>query len=217
MSSRSRVVCALLTVCGLWAAGSGHADPLTTERPRRRLVNRFAGTWSLGASVGAGSPLGLAGFFIEARPIRALSLGVGGGFGGSFGPSISAATYLSPYSTRVWSPQIGVSISHNIAWVSGEVIPDHAALPGSTDWVGVEIANEFRPSRSMLIRIGIGRAFLLSTSRFGVVSSAEVSNLPEDPAPVPGVTPFDAVRAAAAGDTLGVWFIHLDIAPTWRF
>lgn len=210
-----RVVLALGLALGA-ASVPLHADPLPVAHTRRH-IDRFSGTWSLGASLGAGAPLGVAGAFLELRPARAISFDAGVGFGGSFGPSVAATAFVAPVTTRVFSPQVGVSLSHHFSYVHGVVVPGRAAMPSATNWLGVEVAAEFRPSRTMMFRLGVGRAFLLGTSAFALATQAEMSSLPDNPVPLPGATPYDAVRAAALGETLGVWFVHLDIAPTWRF
>jgi hypothetical protein len=70
----------------------------------------------------------------------------------------------------------------------------------------------------MLLRVGVGRAWLLNTGDFRVATTTELRNaeLAQD-STLPGVGPVDAARAAAEGSTLGVWYLHLDVAPAWRW
>lgn len=200
------------------AVASAQERPVTRTRRVRRVVrDRFAGTWSLGASFGVGGPRGIAGAFLEVRPVRALGFHVGAGVGGTFGPAVDAGVFVSPVGTRGWSLNIGASWSHHFSLVSGVIVPDRGALPGSTDWIHVGVASEFRPSRNLLLRIGVGRAWLLGTGGFAIAAANEVdavrASLPVDV----GTTPADAVVAASRDETLGVWFFHVDVAPAWRF
>jgi len=178
--------------------------------------DRFAGTLSLGATVGAGSPRGIAGAFLELRPVRWLGFGGGGGFGGAFGPAVDGEVLLSPVGTRGWALDLGVAFSHNVSWVRGPVAPHHASLPNSTNWLSVEAASEFRPSHGLMVRVGVGHAWLLHPSDFAVATTSELSQLWLQIHGVPGATPYDAVEAAAQGQGFGLWFVHVDIAPTWR-
>ena len=60
----------------------------------------------------------------------------------------------------------------------------------------------------------VGRGFLLNTSDFRIGTEAELRQvtLPS----IPGVSPIDAIHAAARDEGLGVWYVHIDIAPSWR-
>jgi hypothetical protein len=184
------------------------------ERPRRRHRDRFSNTLSLGATLGAGSPLGVAGAFLEYRPVRWVSASVGGGFGGTFGPAVAATLYVDPIVTRVWALGVAGSISHNFSYVHGEVIPGRPPLPEGTNWASVELQSQIRPARGWFVRLGVGYAFLLNTSDFHIASESELGQVSLPSLPV--ASPVDAVRAAARGETFGTWFVHLDFAPAWR-
>jgi hypothetical protein len=185
------------------------------ERPRhRRHRDRFTNTISVGGTLVAGSPLGVAGAFLEYRPVRWVSASVGGGFGGTFGPAVAATLYVDPVVTRVWALGVAGSISHNFSYVHGEVMPGRPPLPDGTNWVSVELQTQLRPSRGWFIRLGVGYAFLLNTSDFHIASESELGQVSLPSFPV--ASPVDAVRAAARGDTFGTWFVHLDFAPAWR-
>lgn len=208
---------ALLTLLALITAGaSAHADP---PRPHRRRVVRdhFRRTFSLGASVGVGSPLGLTGAFVELRPWRALGVSVGGGLGGNFGPAVAATVLVAPVGTRRWALGAEASFSHHVAYAQGRDLSGGRELPGSSNWVGLGVTSEWRPTRSLLLRIGVGHSWLLDTGGYGVLREGELPEAEQAIGFLPGATPVDAARAAITGDTLGVWYVHIDIAPSWRW
>ena len=181
---------------------------------RRARRDRFTNTVSLGGTAGVGSPLGLLGAFVEYRPARWFALGGGGGLGGSFGPAAGATAYLDPIVTRGFAMGVGGSLSHNFSYVHGTVVEGRRPLPSGTNWASVEVEMQVRPSRHVFVRVGFGRGFLLDTAAFRLGSEAELAqvHLPT----LPGVSPVDAIRAAARGEQLGVWFVHLDVAGVWR-
>jgi hypothetical protein len=195
---------------------SSSAPPLVAPPPRRRVPrDRFASSLSVGGSAGVGSPLGFLGAFVEYRPWRWISVNAGGGLGGTFGPAVAASLYLDPIGTRGWALGAGVSFSHNFSYVHGTIIEGRPPLPAGTNWVSVELETQFRTSRHWFIRIGVGRAFMLDTQAFNIATAAELEtiSLPS----IPGVSPVDAIRAAANNDNLfGTWFVHIDVAPSWR-
>ncbi len=207
------------------AAGSttAHAAPPASTsgftsnavpRVARVRRDRFANTLSLGLTMGAGSPLGWVGAFIEYRPIRWVAASAGGGFGGWFGPAFAGTVVVDPIGTRGWTLGAAVSLSHNFSWVQGQVVQGRSPLPAGTDWASVEVQTQIRPNRGMFLRFGIGRAFLLNTAAFRIVNEAELASihLPT----VPGTSPTDAIRAAARDEALGLWYVHLDIAINFR-
>ena len=209
---RCRAALLLLTLA-LAAPSVARADP-----PRRRVArDYFRRTVSVGASVGVGSPLGLTGGFVEMRPWRALGASVGGGVGGNFGPSVMATVLVSPVGTRRWAIDLEASLAHHFSYELGRTLDDGRMLPGASNWVGLGVASEWRPSRGFLLRIAVGHAWLLDTSEYGVLQESELPAAQQAVALLPGATPVDAAIAARAGDTLGVWYVHLDLAPTWRW
>ena len=182
--------------------------------------DRFGRTVSVGASLGVGGPRGVAGAFVELRPWRALALGGGAGLGGAFGPSFDATVSLTPVGTAGWSFGVSGSFSRQVMWTSsyaGLQLPQGRSLPAGSNWLSAAVVNEFRPSTNMMIRVSAGRAWMLNTSQFGVLSVAQLPYLDAVDPGVPGTTPLDAVRAAARGESLGVWFVQVDIAPSWRW
>jgi hypothetical protein len=208
---------ALVTLLALMSASATvHADP---ARPARRRVVRdyFRRTISAGATLGVGSPLGLVGAFVELRPWRAFGVAVGGGLGGSFGPTVGATVLASPVGTRRWALDLEASLSHHFAYSQGLALSGGRELPGSSNWVGLGVASEWRPSRSIMLRVAVGHAWLLDTSGYGVLRGSELPEAEQAIGFLPGATPVDAARAAIAGDTLGVWYVHIDLAPTWRW
>lgn len=212
---RCRAALTLLAVA-LACSESAHAHP--RRRARRRVVrDYFSRTVSLGATVGLGSPLGLTGAFIELRPWRALGVAAGGGLGGNFGPGLAATVLLSPVGTRRWALDLEASLSHHFSYGRGLSLRDGRTPPGSSNWVHLGVASEWRPSRSLLLRVGVGRAWLLDTAAFGLLRQSELPAAEQALDALPGATPVDAARAALAGDTLGVWYVHVDLAPTWRW
>lgn len=207
----------LLTLIALLAAvPSAHADPGPARR-RRVVRDHFRRTISLGASVGVGSPLGLTGGFVELRPWRSLGVSVGGGLGGNFGPSMAATVLISPVGTRRWALDLEASLSHHFAYTQGRELSEGRELPDSSNWVAVGVASEWRPSRSLLLRVGAGYSWLLDTSGYGVLRLRELAEAEQAIGFLPGATAVDAARSAMAGETLGVWYVHIDIAPTWRW
>ena len=193
---------------------TAHADP---PARRRAVRDHFRRTVSLGATVGVGSPLGLTGGFVELRPWRALGVAIGGGLGGNFGPAIAGTLLLSPVGSRRWALDLEAALSHHFAYAQGRSLRDGRELPASSNWVSLGVAGEWRPSRSLLLRVGVGRAWLLDTGAYGQLREGELPEAEQAVAALPGATPVDAARAAITGDTLGVWYVHVDLAPTWRW
>lgn len=182
--------------------------------------DRFARSISVGASVGAGGPRGFVGAFVELRPWRALALGGGVGLGGAFGPSFDATAVLTPVGTGGWALGVSGSFSHQVMWtrsIAGLQLPAGRAVPGSSQWASLALVNEFRPSGNVMLRLSVGRAWMLNTSDFNVVRPEELPLLDAVRVDFPGATPVDAARAAANGDGLGVWFVQLDVAPAWHW
>jgi hypothetical protein len=143
-----------------------------------------------------------------------VSASVGGGVGGTFGPAIGGTLYVDPVVTKYVSLGIAGSYSHNFSWRSGEVLPGHPPLPAFTNWLSAEVDVQIRPTRGMFLRLGFGRAFMLDTQSFRIGTEQEL-----DHAALPRfffATPIDAMYAAARDEGFGVWFVHLDIATTWR-
>ncbi len=201
------------TVAPSTPATTANVDAL---RPRRHRVrrDRWRNTLSLGLTTGAGGPLGVVGGFIEYRPIKWGSIAAGGGIGGSFGPAVGGTLYIDPLVTRYVSLGIAGSYSHNFAWRSGEVVPGRPGIPAHTNWLSAEVDIQVRPTRGMFLRLGAGRAFMLDTQAFNIATEQEL-----DSANLPRFffsTPIDAMYAAARHEDFGVWFVHLDIATTWR-
>jgi len=183
----------------------------------RRPRDRFRGTVSVGASVGAGSPRGITGAFVSVRPARWFGAEVGAGFGGAFGPGVDATVLVSPVGTRRWALDVTASLSRQFGWSSGPETPDGRSLPMASNWVSLGVASEWRPSRSLMLRVGFGRAWLLNTGDWATLRSNELDRADAALAGLPGANPVDAARSALAGERLGVWFVHVDIAPTWRW
>lgn len=186
----------------------------------RREADRFGSSFSVGASLGVGGPRGVAGAFIELRPWRALGLGGGVGLGGAFGPSFDATAVFTPVGTTGWAFGVSGSFSYQLMWsrsLNGVQLPAGRAVPAGSRWASLAVVNEFRPSRNMMIRVSAGRAWMLNTSDFNLVRPEERALLDSVDPPIPGATPLDAARAALDGDTLGVWFVQVDIAPAWHW
>ena len=131
--------------------------------------------------------------------------------------AVAATVLVSPVGTRRWALSLETSLSHNIAYSQGRALGEGRELPGSSNWVGLGVASEWRPSRSLLLRVAAGRSWLLDTSGYGVLRQRELSEAEQAIGFLPGVTAVDAARAAMAGETLGVWYVHIDIAPSWRW
>jgi hypothetical protein len=195
-------------------ASDGWADP----RPRvRRVRNRFERTVLVGASAGVGSPYGFAGAFVELRPWRAASLSVGGGVGGGFGPSVGAMLNLNPLGGTTWALGVEAGLSHQFTYGRDLALPDGRTMPAGSDWFSGGVVFEGRPSRFLMFRVGAGYTTMLNTGDFGIVRANELAYAESFYDALPGVTPLDAARAALAGDTLGTWYFHIDIAPSWRW
>lgn len=190
---------------------------LSAEAVPRRVRDRFRSTFSLGGTIGVGSPRGVAGAFIEVRPWRAFGVSAGTGFGGAFGPSVDGTVVVSPFGTRGWALDLTASLSHQFGYASGPSTPDGRSLPTTSNWVSVGVASEWRPMRNLMVRVGAGRAFLLNTSGYGALRAAELDRMGNAVVEIPGQTPLDAARSALAGETFGVWFVHIDLAPVWRW
>lgn len=183
----------------------------------RTVRDRFRGTVLIGATVGVGSPRGFAGGFIELRPWRALGVSVGGGAGGGFGPGLDVTALLAPIGGRLWALGLEGSYSHQFSYGAGLSMPDGRAMPTGSDWLSAGVTFELRPSRSLMIRVGVGRAWLMNTNDFGVLTRNELAYAEALYNVVPGVSPLDAARASLDGETLSMWYAHFDIAPAWRW
>lgn len=183
----------------------------------RRPRDFFRRTVSLGATIGAGSPRGVAGAFLSVRPVRWMGAEVGAGLGGAFGPGVDATVLVSPVGTRRWALEVSGSLSRQWAWSALPSTPDGRTLPTTSDWVSLGVASAWRPSRGMMVRIGVGRAWLLDTGAWATLRTNELDYAAGSLEGLPGATPLDAARAAVAGERLGVWYVHLDMAPSWRW
>lgn len=223
-----RSIAAWSCVAAITAGGAAHADPARPASLRRATIglprhtqrarDRFDRTWAFGASVGVGSPRGFAGAFVELRPWRALGVSVGGGAGGAFGPSVDVSVFLAPVGGTSWAIGAEGAFSHQFSYGKALSMPDGRAMPAGSNWLSAGLAVEFRPQRGMLVRVGAGRAWLMNTSAFGVLRANELAYAEANfNDALPGVTPLDAARAALAGETLSVWYVHVDIAPSWRW
>ncbi len=211
-------------VMGCLFASAASAQP----RPRVRRAHaasrvhhgvrdRFARTVLFGATVGVGSPRGFAGGFVELRPWRALGLAVGGGAGGGFGPSLDVTATVAPLGGRAWALGVEGSFSHQFSYGRSLAMPDGRAMPAGSNWLSAGVSFEVRPSRHLMLRVGAGRAWLVNTRDFGQLDRNELRYAEAQYDVVPGVNPLDANRAALDGETLGVWYVHVDIAPSWRW
>ena len=183
----------------------------------RSVRDRFSRTVAVGATVGVGSPRGFAGGFVELRPWRAFGVSVGGGAGGTFGPSLDVSAVLAPIGGTSWAIGAEGAFSHQFSYGSGFAAPDGRAMPAGSNWLSAGVSVELHPSRGFLLRVGAGRAWLMNTSDFGVLSRNELAYAEDEYSVIPGVTPLDAARAALNGETLSMWYVHVDIAPTWRW
>jgi hypothetical protein len=205
-------LCRLLKVTAL-VVGALLLCVSSTAHAQTRHRDRWTQTIAVGGSGGVGGPLGLVGVFVEYRGWRYASLSVGVGAGGSFGPSAGATLSVDPISLRGFSLGVAVNASANLSIIRGEVIPTRPELPAWTAWVGAEAQMQFRPSRSTFFRLGGGYQWLLEVQRFRIASEDELANVMAPK--LPFFTPFDAVVAAARGQSFGVPFVHLDLGIYW--
>lgn len=186
-------------------------------RTRTHTRDRFSRTVSVGVTLGLGSPSGLAGGFVEFRPHRVVGLIAQGGLGGSFGPAVGGTLLLSPFGTRGWALNLEGSFSRQFTYATDTQLPGGRTIPGYSNWLSFGLSTEWRPSRSLLIRVGGGYAMLLNTNDFGIVRADELPYVEQALGDFPGADPLDAARASLAGERFGVWYFHIDIAPVWRF
>jgi len=213
--SRSFKLTVFGALVGALLSSAALADPAPARQ--RVLRDRFRGTILVGATVGVGSPMGFGGGFVELRPWRAFGVSAGGGAGGAFGPAVAVSTTLAPLGGRVWALGVEGAFSHQFSYGGDLATPDGRTMPAGSNWLSAGISFEVRPSRSLMLRVGVGRSWLLNTSDFGVFRRDEIEWVAQNSTTPPGVSPLDAARAAHAGDTLGVWYCHLDVAPSWRW
>lgn len=219
MRVRSYVfLCLLLASPAASAQTEPGLDVVSPAPPPRRVRDRFSRTILFGATAGVGSPRGIAGAFLELRPWRAFGVSVGGGAGGIFGPGIDVSAVLAPVGGISWAIGVEGSYSHQFGYGLGVTLPDGRALPSGSNWASAGVALEFRPSRSSMVRLGAGRTWLLNTADFGIFTRTELDYVQNEVgAIVPGATPLDAARAALDGQTLSMWYVHLDVSPAWRW
>jgi hypothetical protein len=203
---------ALLGAC---VSSAAWANP-PPARPRV-LRDRFRGTVLVGATVGVGSPMGFGGGFVELRPWRAFGISVGGGVGGAFGPALAVSTLFAPIGGRLWALGVEGAFSRQFSYGRDLATPDGRTMPAGSNWLSAGVAIEVRPSRNLMLRVGVGRSWLLNTADFGVFRPDEIAWVAQNYTAPPGASPLDAARAAHGDDTLGVWYCHLDVAPAWRW
>ena len=196
------------------AASVAHADP---PARRRTVRDHFRGTIAVAATVGVGSPYGFGGGFVELRPWRAFGLSAGGGAGGAFGPAVAASAVLAPLGGRVWALGVEGAFTRQFSYGRDLATPDGRTMPAASNWVSAGVSFELRPSRGLMLRVGAGYSWLLNTADFGVFRRDEVDWVAQNYVTPPGVSPLDAARAAHDDRTLGVWYVHLDIGPAWRW
>lgn len=197
------------------AASVAHADP--APRRRRTVRDHFRGTVAVAATIGVGSPYGFGGGFVELRPWRAFGVAAGGGAGGAFGPAVAASAILAPLGGRVWALGVEGAFTRQFSYGLDLATPDGRTMPAASNWVSAGVAFELRPARGLMLRVGAGYSWLLNTADFGVFRRDEIDWVAQNYTVPPGVSPLDAARAAHEDRTLGVWYVHLDIGPAWRW
>ncbi|MEZ4405703.1 MAG: hypothetical protein R3A52_04285 [Polyangiales bacterium] len=202
---------AALSLVALLCSGAAEA-----QTRHRRRIDRYTGTLAIGGAVGVGAPRGFASAFMEFRPHRLIGFNFGGGTGGTFGPAIEAGVWTAPIGGRDWAIGFGGSWARNYSVVNLPEELGRGSLPAHGDWLSVSAGMEFRPSRSLMIRFTVGHSWLTNTAEFNVGTVAEINQVEAMGYTLPGTSPIDAARAAASGETLGMWFGQVEIAPLIR-
>jgi hypothetical protein len=192
-----------------------HANPSRARVRTHR--NRFDRTILAGVSTGIGSPSGFGGVFVEMRFTRTFGLSVGGGAGGGFGPAINVGTVFTPLGGTSWAVGLEGYFSRQFSYARDLGIPGGRVMPAGSNWLSLGAVTEFRPTRTTMLRVGAGYSWLTNTSDFGILSREEINYVAANYSVFPGKTPLDAARASLADETLGVWYIHIDFAPSWRW
>jgi hypothetical protein len=192
-----------------------YANPSRT--PTRSRRNRFDRTLLVGVSTGIGSPSGFGGVFVEMRFARAFGLSIGGGAGGAFGPAVHVGTVFTPLGGTSWAIGAEGYFSRQFSYARDVGIPGGRVMPAGSNWLSLGAVTEFRPTRTTMLRVGAGYSWLTNTSDFGILSREEINYVAANYTTFPGKTPLDAARASLASETLGVWYVHIDFAPTWRW
>ena len=184
---------------------------VTPRTPPRDERAEFARRWrshlGLGVTVGAGSPLGVIGGFVEANFHPAIGLMIGGGSGGTFGPAIGGTVHVRPFRIDGFAPYIALGFSTNFIPAQYHSDPSLVA-PANAWWINLELGAEYRLPRNFALRLGVGWAILLNTGAFtnqqvgpqyGPLSNTEL-----------GWDPVSAADSHDEGHALGFPFAHLD-------
>lgn len=176
----------------------------------------FAPGIVFGANTGIGGPSGVLGAFVEAAPIRALSLRLGAGIGVNFGPSIEtgalvrvarwgrvapvlALTYSANFTASTWRSILGLDAAANSHWM--------------TPSIGVEL--RLRPI--ILLRFHVGAAVMLNTGDFSNYANGTWWG-PSRPPSFLGYSPLSAADAHDEGRALVTPAIWVDVGvlgPQW--
>lgn len=124
---------------------------------------RFAGTLAFGAELGPGSPLGVLGASVEAKPVENVGVEVGFGTGGTFGPATAEMVRVGTPVTVGWYPFVGVALSQNFLNARFGRSPSHYGGAASTaHWLNLEVGSEWRLPSGWFVRLALGRSQLLN-------------------------------------------------------
>ncbi len=195
---------------------------VTVHRPHRAAPGEspaaIAALWGrhlgLGATVGAGSPLGVFGAFADINIVPVFGLTLGGGAGGTFGPAIGGTANFRPLRAGHFAGYVGAGVSTNF-------LPDpyrnnpSIQVPTNAWWFNLEVGAEYRSTGGLALRLGVGIAPLLNTGAF---TNVEYQNFygPQSNTAV-GWDPVSAADAHDLGRGLAIPYIHLDAFGLFNF
>lgn len=189
---------------------SGHGSVDTPEAIAASWNRRFA----IGATVGVGSPLGLAGAWLDVNVSRWVGITGGAGLGGTFGPAVGFGIQGRLGFWDRWGVYTGIGLSTNFTL---QQYLTHPALraPSNSWWTNFEAGVEYRARSGVLVRGGVGYALLLNTGDFENRESMGYYG-PRGNVAV-GYDPVSAADAHDQGLAFGMLYTHLDVGYLFDF
>lgn len=196
----------LLIGCLVVGTGASRANAQDgSSEAQEPKHDRFDKTFAFGVSGGLGAPLGYGGLFVNVAPIKFLTLEVGGGTGGRFGPAIAEMVRVGVPSGR-HSFSLGVGLSQNFTTsTQRDKFPAATSdqVPGVSHFLNVEALWDVRFHR-FFTRFGIGVATLLNANKYsGLCGSNNVLCSQED-------TGFTPVSISQNKGTIAA-YVHVDV------
>ncbi|MDP3273948.1 MAG: hypothetical protein Q8Q09_02055 [Deltaproteobacteria bacterium] len=163
----------------------------------------------IGLQLGAGSPVGMAGAWIEAGIHRAIAARAAVGIDANFGPVIELGALARPWRFGAWAPVLGLSFSSSFVSQDYNDRPG-LRVPANSFWLQPNAGIELRVGAGFVLRASVGASVMLNTGAFSNVAQ----NGWYGPVYVPdiiGQSPFSAADAHDRGMALVVPSIFFDV------